>query len=306
MMDDSRRIEQWLDRLSESIAGLMERLRPSGSVGRYYPCLEGRTAQGEQAALGFSCYALKIYYMMNWWPQLDPEEKSAWLEFIKGFQVEGNPIQSPVGESAFIDWPVFHYLKGKTPFWRKWGRRLWRSADLLYHEKVVVADTKQAIATLAEVGAKSHRPFRGFPTDREGLRAYLDRFDWSRPWEAGAHFATIAVFLASEAPRFLAVTEIEALKREAEKFISEKVDPESGYYFQGPRPNPHMLVNGAMKVLSGLDWLEIPIQEPEKIIDTCLAMKPLQEGCHLVNAVYVLYRCGQRTGHRHREIGDYC
>jgi len=306
MMDESMRIEKWLDLLPESLEGFMDRLRPSEVPGRYYPCVEGRTRQGEQVALGFGCYALKVCYMMNWWPRLKPEEKSSWLEFIKDFQVEGNPIQTPVGESAFIDWPVFRYLERKTPWWLKWGRRFWRSAELLYHEKVVVADTKQAISTLAEVGAESHRPFRGFPTDREGLRAYLDRFDWSRPWAAGAHYATIAVFLASEAPRFLNAAEIAELKREAERFISEKVDPESGSYFKGPRPNPHMLVNGAMKVLSGLDWLEIPIQEPEKLIDTCLAMQPLQEGCHLVNAVYVLYRCGQRTEHRRREIGDYC
>ena len=61
-----------------------------------------------------------------------------------------------------------------------------------------------------------------------------------------------------------------------------------------------------MKVLSGLDWLDVPIHYPERLIDACLERLPSSEGCHLVDAVYVLYRCLQQTEYRKVEIQTYC
>ena len=50
------------------------------------------------------------------------------------------------------------------------------------------------------------------------------------------------------------------------------------------------VINGAMKVITGLDWINHEIHYPEKLIDFCLNTKP-QTGCDLVDIVYVLYKC---------------
>ena len=60
-----------------------------------------------------------------------------------------------------------------------------------------------------------------------------------------------------------------------------------------------------MKVLTGLDWLNVPIHFPEKIIDLCLSGKPSQQGCDLVDFVYVLYRCSLETNYRKKDIIKY-
>ena len=53
-----------------------------------------------------------------------------------------------------------------------------------------------------------------------------------------------------------------------------------------------------MKVISGLDWLNKPIHQPEKIIEYCLKIKPSNEGCSLVDYVYVLYKCSKQVDYK--------
>ncbi len=90
-----------------------------------------------------------------------------------------------------------------------------------------------------------------------------------------------------------------------EKFFEKIADPISGTYFQGAIPDFGQSINGAMKVLTALDWLQIPIHYPSQLIDTCLSQLPSPEGCHLVDLVYVLYRCFLYTDHRKNEAINY-
>ena len=61
-------------------------------------------------------------------------------------------------------------------------------------------------------------------------------------------------------------------------------------------------VNGAMKVITGLDWLNIPVHKPNELINLCLNHKPESEGCDLVDIVYVLYKCSLQTNYKEEEI----
>jgi len=60
-----------------------------------------------------------------------------------------------------------------------------------------------------------------------------------------------------------------------------------------------------MKVITGRDWLGIPIHYPEKLIDLCLSRQPSQSGCDLVDYVYVLYRSSLQTDYKRKEIVKY-
>jgi len=88
-------------------------------------------------------------------------------------------------------------------------------------------------------------------------------------------------------------------------FIDSKVNSEDGCYYDGGQPNFSQLINGSMKVITGLDWLGVPIHYPKKIIDACLSKNPLQSGCDLVDYVYVLYRSSLQTDYRKIEIVKY-
>lgn len=299
----------WTHDLTPRIGAYLDRLRVPEQVGRYRPATAGLTREGEQVALGMSCYAHKVAYMLGLWETLPASDRAAWNAYLCSFQVQGNPLKDWAARNAFVDPVVADYLARQEPHpprLERWRDRLRPRQTLNYFRRTMIAETKQAIATLAQVGASDNHPYDAFPQQPEAVQAYLAALDWSQPWGAGAQLATQAVFFRTEAPRFLPPHMAEALVSTACRFAESVLDPETGAYFAGAQPEHGHLINGAMKVLTALDWLDVPVHLPDRLIDTCLAQPPRSEGCHLVDAVYVLYRCAQQTGHRRADIRAYC
>lgn len=287
----------WLQRLGDSVPAYLARLRGNGLAGRYLPCERGATPVGREMALGFSCFALKTAFMLGRWTELPEVERTEWLDFIRSFQREAD-------DGAFIDPPEIRYLTlGRT-----WRDRLWtvigqgRPKD--FAQDIVLAETKQALATLAEVGAGPRVPFRGFPLTIAGVRAFFESKDWSRPWGAGGQSAGLVVFLRTQAPMLLPDAEVEELLAVCREFYAGLVDPESGAYFRGRKPAHGEMINGAMKVLMALDWLDVPVHCPEKLVRSCLAHPPSPDGCHLVDAIYVLHQ--SLGGEASATVRAYC
>lgn len=273
-------------------------LKVGSQPGRYLPCRRGATDVAREMSLAWSCFALKTTRIIRRWENLAREEREGWVEFILDFQNADE-------ESAFEDPPEMAHLHRSPGLIAKLlgliGRGPWRPEP----RSILLAETKQAIATLAEVDAAPARPFRGFPATPEAVSAWLGAQDWSRPWGAGGQSAGLAVFVTTQAPRFLPKEDATTLQETCRQFFRELADPETGAYFRGPRPAHGELVNGAMKVLMALDWLDMPIEYPEKLIATVLAAPPKADGCHLVDAVYVLHRALAGRG-ADAKVKDYC
>jgi hypothetical protein len=273
----------YLREIEDRVPQFLRSLRVGAQAGRYLPCLRGATAVGREMGLGWSCFALKTLHMLGRWDALDREEREAWVEFVQDYQRTD-------GDSVFEDPPQMAALK-KSPgivarLLRVVGRGPWRPDPL----SIALAETKQAIATLAEVGAEPRRPFRGFPLRPERVREWLDSQDWSRPWGAGGQSAGLVVFIKTQAPHLLPQRDVDDLLDVCRDFYAALVDAETGAYFRGATPAHGELVNGAMKVLMALDWLDTPVHYPDRLIATTLAAPPKPEGCHLVDAIYVLHR----------------
>lgn len=298
---DRAKAVTWLRGLPETILPFLESLKVPGQVGRFFPTSEGLTRAGREIALPFSCLALKTTFMLGAWNQ-----QTEWLDFICSFQADGNPLGVNWGENAFIDSPLTQRVIWQTRRWQRLWEKIFLPKQLTPLQRLLSAESKQAIAALTDVGAGTPLPYRGFPTTPKALRRYLDSFDWSKPWASGAHLATIAVFYRTQAPRFLPDDRVQELLSICHKFVGSLVDPITGAYFRDQRPAHGELINGAMKILTALDWLEVPVHLPEKLITTTLSQTPLSEGCHLVDAVYVLYRCAQQTDYRRKDIEAFC
>ena len=165
-----------------------------------------------------------------------------------------------------------------------------RTQDL---EKAINADNKQAISTLYELGNKNERKIENIFNEENNVINYLNSLDWSRPWNAGAQFSSLCVY--SETQNF-------NYKRTLESFILTKLNSQTGSYHNPNISDNREVINGAMKVISGLDWLGSEIHHPKKLIDFCLDNKPYLEGCDVVDYVYVLYKCLKQENHRRKEI----
>lgn len=279
----------WYARREESALRFLHSLKVGEQPGRYLPCLRGVTPVGREMSLAWSCFALKILHTLRRWDRQEREAREGWIEFLQTFQ-RGDE------EGAFEDPPEMAHLRkspGLVATVLGWfGRGPWRPEP----RSILLAETKQAIASLAELGQAPERPFRGFPATPDRLRAWLGAQDWSKPWGAGGQSAGMAVFVMTQAPRFLSTADAAELRQTCARFLDELADPETGAYFRGPRPEHGELINGAMKVLMALDWLNVPIRYPAQLAATTLAALPKSDGCHLVDAVYVLHRIFGKNG----------
>jgi hypothetical protein len=287
----------WLEERAEGVLRYLSALRTSERAGRYAPCLNGTTKVAREMGLGWSCFALKLHHMLGAWADLSIEEKDEWLHFIQSFQVGG------ARQGAFIDLPEVEFLERGTwrdAVWKMVGRG--RPND--FSHSIILAETKQALATLAEVGAEARTPFRGFPLTPEGVRAFFEGKDWSRPWGAGGQSAGLVVFLKTQGPALLAPRDVEELLGICRDFYAGLADAESGAYFRGRRPAQGELINGAMKVLMALEWLNVPPHHGDRLVQTCLAHPPSPDGCHLVDAIYVLHQC--LAGEVSAKVRAYC
>ncbi len=288
----------------EKIILFLDSLRQDKEKFLFKPVLQGITDYGDRLELGFSTYALKIYFMTGEWDNLKNEEQDIWIKLINSYQInlKGFPINS------FIDQAYLDYFKAnkeklliKDLAKKTLNKTLNRKYELTNNFIInsVRAETKQCIATLYQVGAKNNIIYSDF--EKYDIHNFLDSFDWSKPWSAGAQFSGLAVFSKTQID---SEKEYKQVKKKLIEFIGKKVNDDGAYYY-GMQPSTSETINGAMKVLTGLDWLDEKIHYPDKLIDICLNIKPKSEGCDLVDIVYVLYRCSLETTHRRKEIITY-
>ncbi|MBF0211956.1 MAG: hypothetical protein HQM00_00180 [Magnetococcales bacterium] len=295
----------WLQGLRDDLGQFVTSLQHDDHSGRYRPCRDGSVEAGTKAALGFGCFAKKILDATGLWPQLTAAEQRTRLDFLHGFQLreeEKPPFPGMTG--AFLDKALLRAIPAPPESWRAQMKRRWQGAPPPPDPRAeaLLAETKQAIATLAWSDEPPRVPFGGFPRQPAPLLARLNGLDWSRPWGAGAKSAALAVFIRTQGPR-LPDVETVALQRVMTQFLQGLVDPTTGGYFRAPSPPPRgQLINGAMKVLNALEWLDEPIHQPERLIDTCLLQGPPPAGCHVVDWIFVVHRCLGQTDHRRLEI----
>lgn len=282
-----------LNQILDSTEDYLSSLKKEGKF-KYYPSKEGLTTYGKKLELGFSTFAIKILKMIN---KIEVYEKDLWAEYINTFQsmqyknVDDNYYVDPYLAQSYSSLSPLTSIKDNT---KKIMNALGKKYDTneIKFRKAVNAETKQAIATLIEIGSKNKNIIQLNKDDDQVLKD-LNGLNWETPWSAGGQFSTYCVYTDSQD------WGIELLLK---KFITKLANNETGsYYTNFPKTNREV-INGAMKVISGLDWIQEEIHYPKQLIDFCLKNKPIVEGCDIVDYVYVLYKCSQQVDYRKNEI----
>ena len=290
--------------LSEGVLSYLNTLENKNKKFDYNPCKEGITEAGREISLGFSCYGLKTLYTINKWDTLSNKVKNEWGEYINYFQKK----ISKFPDNSYVDNKyIKHFEKFNIKHTSKDGAKsvlnIIKSNKYRTRKEQLIdsirAETKQAIVTLKQVSFQNKFIYDDFPKTSKDLCSLLDSYDWSKPWSAGAQFSSFCVFTKAQ------VEENKEYSKSLIEYIDNKVNVEDGFYYEGSQPNFTQLVNGSMKVITGLDWLGVPIHYPEKLIDVCLSREPSQSGCDLVDYVYVLYRSSLQTDYKRKEIVAY-
>jgi hypothetical protein len=273
------------------------------SDNQYQFVKQGLTKHGSELKLGTACFGLKINYILG---NLNNEATTLQAsEYLNSFQksIQGYP------KNSFIDEAYLNYFRAanlKVALKHK-AKELIAGAKFKppysksdYLKKSIRAESKQAISTLIQIGGKNSKPYLEFPNTKDLIVEFLNLQNWNSPWDAGAQFSGICLFSSTQD-----ILNRDELSTSLKDYISKIVNPRNGFYYSGSVKNQSQLVNGSMKVISGLEWLEAPIHYPEKLIDSTLKVKPNSEGCDLVDIVYVLYQCSLQTTYRKKDIRDY-
>ena len=288
---------EWIKYLKNDLIVFLDTLKKNEYD--YRPVNEGITNRGNKLSLGFKCYALKILYILDEWKNVDPDIQSKIIVDLESYQ--DNIKKLPT--NSFVDIPFYKFSKSKTlKQYLKEFLNFFRIYKYNHYEKLLeynLAESKQAISTIYQLGFENNLKFNDFPKNTNEIYKLLDKYDWSKPWNAGAQFANLSLLAQTQLKENDEVLEI------LYQYIGTKLDKSTGFYFYGKFPENNELINGAMKVISGLDWLGKPIHEPEKIIEYCLKIKPSNEGCSLVDYVYVLYKCSMQTEYKKEEVKKY-
>ena len=263
----------------------------------FLPLHVGATEAGKSLKLGFSCYGLKYYYITGLWDQLDKQSQNQWASKLNSYQknLSGFP------QNSYIDPNYLKYLNkfNYEQYIKKQVKKLLTATGVkqsdsqkVFESKSINAETKQAVSTLFQVNFKNTKTVEPEFNSNEVIE-YLDSLDWSRPWASGAQFSSLCVYAATQE-----TYDIKLLK----DFSNNLVNSDSGFYFKSKPKDKRELFNGAMKVISGLDWLKHEIHYPKKIIDFCLENTPIYEGCDVVDFIYILYKCSHSVDYRRKEV----
>ncbi len=297
--------KKWYQNLDEEILNFFHSLKKNNNIYQIFPVSKGGTRAGNKLELGYSCLALKSFFITGNWDKLSLEQKEEWKNFIQSFQIskEAFPKNSYIDEELLkgynqlsIERDVKRIIKSTLNIFNKYNFESHQERL----KKAVRAESKQALSTLHQVDFYNHKPYFQFPQSKEDLQNFLTFLNWNKPWSAGAQFAGLCLFTS--------LLDDKKKKNEAtetlNKFSDNLVNKDGTYYF-GTQKDNREIINGVMKMISGFDWIGKEIHYPDKIIDLCLETSPSHEGCDLVDIVYVLYMSSKETTYKRKEIIDY-
>lgn len=279
----------------------IQKLKKSNQF-EFSPLVQSLTSIGSEINMGFSCYAAKAFLISREWDKLSELDKFNWAESLLAYQ----DFENKNFKNYFIDPKVLNYFdKRFTKFkFKKIAKKTLFNIKGLELEpiekhifKTINAENKQTLSTLIDLGAEVKTNPDISLNSYKNISDYLNSYNWDYPWDAGAQFSSMCLY-----SNCLKLNYDEELL----SFIESKIDSETGSYFNNTPSEPRQIINGAMKVLSGLDWINEKVHLPNKLIDFCLENKPKFEGCDLVDYIYVLYRCSLESNHRRSEIEKVC
>lgn len=280
-----------LDEFKDKLLLFLEKMK--GKNGFYKYSLSGDLYdENVHWGLGNSVFALKIYYMIDSLEKIDLDEI---YHFLISFQKANGYIYDD-------------YLHGKV---LTLGKVL-RSIKKLrlrnsFRENEKKAETRQSFSAIFMINKKPPLSFHNFPKSEKSIKKSLSSMNWNMPWHAGSHFSHLIFFLSNMKKRYPKFFNYDAneLTNYALEWLNQLQRNDGSWYIGNTTLSQK--INGAMKIITGLNVIGEPINNPEKLIDLALSATNNRQACDNFNIVYVLYNCAKQLNfsYRQHEIEEF-
>jgi len=283
----------FLSRTRLGLADWLEEMAQGLEPGRFRFCAQGSLApETGRQGLFATCFAVKTAVQAGLWEAWPEERKNACVAFILSFQDDGGAFRDPwLACKALLR--LHHEFAAALLGCGPWSAVFARTAIN------VRAETRQAASTLRQVGAACSRPLPLPADDPTAVGRYARSLDWNHPWHAGSHFSHFLAMLSLNLEWFERPEDGPTMVAAALAFLEELRDAETGSWFRG-RVDDDMKINGAMKVLTGLAWIEAPLPDPERLLDFALSRPFLGDGCGILNRLFVVRQAARSLNYAHR------
>ena len=242
-----------------------------------------------------TCLAAKSAWHVGVWQEWPDERRESCTQFIKSFQ-ESN--------GSFVDHWLLRRIGWTTRVRQLRGGRLVQALSSLRDEKTraVRAETRQSAATLLLLGDSPQHSLPIISHSQSSVREFIRSLDWARPWGAGSHASHLISFIEMNrrlsAHHSLGSELLDLAFEETDRYLH----PTSGFWGIG-NVVAVQGINGAMKMLTAYQWTERTIPYPERLIDYALGHMSGQDGCGVLDRLYVLHRASMDApGYRSREL----
>ena len=268
--------------------------------GRFRFCSHGSLVPvtGQQAQFA-TCFAMKIAWQTGLWDTWPVEKKEGCLTFVKSFQR---------ADGMFVDqWLARQVKPAFKERANSYLHKLFSCTN--QHEtdcrdKINIrAETRQSASTLLMVGDLPRYPLPMECSTIEDITRFINSFDWTHPWSAGSHFSHLLFMLSANGQFFCKFFDYANLIDTALDCLAGFRDAGTGCWCKGS-PDPVENLNGAMKVFSGLHWINKPYPDCQKIMDFALDQTLQNDGCSFLNQLFVVYhaRKGCSLGYRSEDV----
>lgn len=271
----------WRSGLADWLETMARGLEP----GRFRYCASGSHVPTSGHAAHFAtCFAVKAAWQSGIWDTWSPERRDACLAFIRSFQQPDGWFVDPWLQCASR--PTVRQLASAAVY-AALGRRPLRFL-LERQEMNLRAETRQSAGTLLMVGAEPEHPLP-FPWRNErDVLCFVRGLNWATPWSAGSHLSHLVFLLKALPSGRVQSADAERILDQVAGFLNQTRDDASGTWFTG-QPAEAEKLNGAMKVLTALDWLGRPWPDCTRLVAFALRQPTRDDGCGFLNRLHVVY-----------------
>lgn len=263
----------WLKNIRAELFSFLNDLKDPEEPGYFrYSYSSDSFPRNRRSNLAGSIFALKLYYMLG-------DERQEYItpaiRRVLSFQKKNGTIFDP-----------FVYRKSfSRNFISNISQRKLQNLD---NHGYILAETRQAYSALLLHNVFPELIMIDIPTTPEGVERFIRRLDWTRPWGAGSHFSHLMFFLALlKRSGRLSTWAYKNATRAALELITTLQNHHDGSWYKGS-PSLQQKINGAMKVITGLLWADVPFAYPERLIDLCLIHNESTHACDQFNKTLVL------------------
>ena len=287
----------WLYELKSTIPRFLEKLKGEKRSGFFHYSFSGDLySEDVKWGLGNTVFAIKIYHILNLLDKLPKKDANEMINFIKSFQRNDGSFNDPLIRRKTL-------LKNIITAFRI------AKFDNVFGQKTIRAETKQTIAAL-NLLIEPEIAYKKIPSTEEEVNRYLNRLNWAKPWDAGSHFNHLIFFLNLNKKVHTIQNDVaDYLINYAIDWVNNLQSSKDGSWYRGKKTSLSQKINGAMKVIRGLNTANNPsFKYPEKLIDLCLQINDLSHACNITNVIYVLRYANELTrgNYRFRDIQEFC